>query len=161
MDKKILTELGFLDEDFFVYCEDLDFALRAKRKGYIPLVDTSIRAIHHIEMGKRSSFLFRYYHQYKGNLRIFLRHLKPHNILTASLFWTLGLSLVETLYLKVHPIYHLLKLNALIRNLSSVKEDILKRRKYKIYGSGLYPKPKVRKAFKAMFRHAKLRGHSW
>ena len=32
--RKIINEIGFLDEDFFMFAEDIDFCYRIKNKGY-------------------------------------------------------------------------------------------------------------------------------
>jgi GT2 family glycosyltransferase len=156
--RSVLEELGFLDEDFFVYCEDLDLALRAEKKGYFPLVDTSVKAIHHIEKGRRHGFLFRYYHQYKGNLHIFIKHLRFREMITAIIFWTILLSLVETLYLKVHPIYHLLKVKAFRRELEFLHKTIYERMEQGIVGK---TKPRFKESILAMIKHLRLGGHSW
>ena len=156
--KDVLEELGFLDEDFFIYCEDLDFALRAKKKGYVPVVDTSVKAVHHIEKDRRHGFLFRYYHQYKGNLHIFIKHLKFKNIMTSIIFWIVFLSLVEIFYLKVHPIYHLLKLKALKEEIKLLQKTLHERASQGIIKGA---KPRFKESIFAMIRHVRLRGHSW
>jgi GT2 family glycosyltransferase len=156
--QSILKRLGSLDEDFFVYCEDLDFSLKAKKKGYFPMIDTSVSAVHHIESGKRRGFLFRYYHQYKGNLHIFIKHLRFRNMIVVFIFWTMLLTIVEILYLKVHPIYHLLKIMAFKNELRLLRRTIHER-----VNQGIIEETKTRfkSGITAMMRHIRLRGHSW
>jgi GT2 family glycosyltransferase len=156
--RKVFEELGLLDEDFFVYCEDLDFAVRARRKGYILLLDNSVRAIHNIEKGRRHNFLFRYYHQYKGNIHIFIKHLKFRNIITAFIFWTLLLSLIEIVYLRAHPVYQLLKLKAIKKEAKILRRTIHERKRQGIIEK---VRPRFKESILAMKRHARLRGHSW
>ena len=44
--------VGFFDEFYFFYNEDLDFSIRAKRKGVKFLFDPSIKVIHHRKKGR-------------------------------------------------------------------------------------------------------------
>lgn len=45
--KAILEEVGFLDEDFFLYGEDIDLSLRIKKKGYKILYDPAVEITHY------------------------------------------------------------------------------------------------------------------
>lgn len=45
--KLILEEVGFLDERFFLYGEDIDLSLRIKNKGYKILYDPTIQITHY------------------------------------------------------------------------------------------------------------------
>lgn len=48
----VWQELGGLDERYFMYGEDVDFALRARRTGYRPLICPNAELVH--EVGKSS-----------------------------------------------------------------------------------------------------------
>ena len=45
--KSILEEVGYLDENFFLYGEDIDLSLRIKKKGYKILYDPSVQITHY------------------------------------------------------------------------------------------------------------------
>ncbi len=45
--KSILDEVGYLDERFFLYGEDIDLSLRIKNKGYKILYDPSVKITHY------------------------------------------------------------------------------------------------------------------
>jgi len=45
--RELLQTVGFLNEDYFLACEDTDYCLRAWTKGYRVFLDPSISAIHH------------------------------------------------------------------------------------------------------------------
>ena len=45
--KSILEEVGYLDERFFLYGEDIDLSLRIKNKGYKILYDPSVKITHY------------------------------------------------------------------------------------------------------------------
>jgi GT2 family glycosyltransferase len=158
--RSTIEELGLLDEYFFVYCEDLDFAIRARKHGYFPLVDTSVMAIHRIETGRRHGFFIRYYHQYRGMIHIFIKHFKIKKIITSILFWIVLLTLVETLYLRVHPVYHLLKIKAIKEEIKTIRATIHFRKTEGILKNSRL-KLKFRESIVAMIKHARFRGHSW
>lgn len=46
--RSLLDEIGFLDEQFFMYCEDVDFCKRAKKAGKKVLYYPAVKALHHI-----------------------------------------------------------------------------------------------------------------
>ena len=45
--RQCLEELGGLDEDFFLYYEDVDFCLRARQHGWDVRMDPTLQVIHH------------------------------------------------------------------------------------------------------------------
>ena len=53
---KVFRELGFFDEFYFFYDEDLDFSLRAKRSGMRFILDPEIKVIHHRKKGREKAF---------------------------------------------------------------------------------------------------------
>jgi len=50
--KSVLNEIGFFDEDFFLYYEDTELCYRLEKKGYNNFFIPSIKIIHHL--GKSS-----------------------------------------------------------------------------------------------------------
>lgn len=52
--RKVLDEIGLLDERFFMYCEDVDFCFRAKQAGWKVVYHPGCRALHRI--GESSRF---------------------------------------------------------------------------------------------------------
>ena len=46
--RKVWEDLGGLDERFFMYCEDVDFCLQAKARGWKVLYDPRSRVVHSI-----------------------------------------------------------------------------------------------------------------
>ena len=49
---EVFQNVGLFDEFYFFYNEDLDFALRAKRKGMVFVCNPNIKVIHHGNMGR-------------------------------------------------------------------------------------------------------------
>lgn len=52
--KKVVDEVGLLDEDFFMYGEDLDWAYRIKELGWEVWFDPDARVLHHKKKSGRS-----------------------------------------------------------------------------------------------------------
>jgi len=64
-----------LDENLFLYNEDLDLALSLNSENYFCVVDTKAFAFHNIELRRRSQYAFRGYHHVRGRLYILYKHL--------------------------------------------------------------------------------------
>lgn len=54
----VFKKVGFFDEFYFFYNEDLDFAIRAKRKGLIFVFNPKVRVIHHRAQGRKKGERF-------------------------------------------------------------------------------------------------------
>ena len=52
--KKVLTEIGYFDEDFFLYFEETEFAFRMKKNGYLSVILPDVRIVH-LEGGSHDS----------------------------------------------------------------------------------------------------------
>lgn len=70
-------EVGLLDEQFFMYCEEIDWCLRLKKAGWEAWYTPEARIIHHIGASSR---------QFKGKMlvelhrsrqRLFAKHYSP------------------------------------------------------------------------------------
>ena len=44
--KELILDIGFIDERYFMYCEDVDYCLTAKKAGFKIILDTSIVVDH-------------------------------------------------------------------------------------------------------------------
>ena len=58
MKSKVFEQLRGMDENYYLYFEDVDFSCRAHLAGIRPLLDTRVQAIH--EAGRHSRKNFRY-----------------------------------------------------------------------------------------------------
>jgi GT2 family glycosyltransferase len=80
--KKIIDEIGFFDEKFFMYAEDLDYSIRLRKKGYkmyiipntvvyhdVPLKDEALQIKNNI-----LKTLKRYYHHFMSSLILLNKH---------------------------------------------------------------------------------------
>jgi len=84
--KEVINKIGFFDESYFMYYEEVDFCFRAKRAGFRVGVDTQYQ-YQHFETSKENP---------KKNQYLFLNHLK--------FFWRYG-----NLYQKMYELFRLPK----------------------------------------------------
>ena len=74
-DKQVLDEVGFLDESYFLYFEDADFCIRAKKKGVKLYYDPSLVIQHKVSQstgGSGSSLQQKY--QSRNRLKLGLKY---------------------------------------------------------------------------------------
>lgn len=55
IDKKVFEKIGFFDERFFMYFEDVDFCLRAKQAGFKISINTKITVDHLLTKNKQKN----------------------------------------------------------------------------------------------------------
>jgi len=95
--KKMLEEIGFFDEDFFLYMEDVDLAFRGRLAGwkccYVP--DARVRHVHGGTLAPGSELAV-----YYGNRNLLWNVVKnfPRTLLITSMPWIIGRNLAVVLY---------------------------------------------------------------
>jgi len=75
-----LEEVGLLDEGYFMHCEDLDWCMRFRQKGWRILFVPEARMIHYKGHCSRSRPIFVEWNKHKGMIRFyrkFFRHQYP------------------------------------------------------------------------------------
>jgi len=93
--REVLDDIGLLDEEFFMYFEDVDFCQRARRAGWNIIHNPNARVVHlrggsspvksQTEKKKR---LPRYF--YESRTRYYYKYFGRSGLLAANLFWHLG-----------------------------------------------------------------------
>ena len=85
--RKIMKEIGFIDEAYFIYAEDLDFCYRARLAGYPTHIAPLARSHHHIRgtIGKNNRRLE--YYLRRANIRFQLIYSAPTRLITALLYF--------------------------------------------------------------------------
>ncbi len=73
-----LAGVGFFDEDFFMYCEEVDLAFRLRRAGWEVLCDPRAVVVHHggATTGQVRAEAFRWL--WESRLKLFDRYYPPH-----------------------------------------------------------------------------------
>jgi len=70
--KEIFEKVGLFDEDFFLYYEDVDFCLRAKKEGFPSRVISSISIVHN--EASEENIPFKTYHLVLSGEKFFQKH---------------------------------------------------------------------------------------
>jgi GT2 family glycosyltransferase len=101
--REAMQDVGGLDEGYFLHCEDLDWCMRFRQKGWKILFVPSARLTHAIGTCSRKCPIFVEWHKHKGMMRFyrkFFRHQYPGVLmgLVAGGVW-LRFGLVATYYL--------------------------------------------------------------
>lgn len=90
----VFEKIGFLDEKFFLYFEDVDFCLRAKKAGFKIAVEPKSVVVHKLVESKKKPFK-QQLHLLKSNLLFIKRHVlfwrKP---LAISYWWLLLVKII-------------------------------------------------------------------
>ena len=93
--RKVLEDIGLLDEEFFMYFEDVDFCKRACEAGWTIIHNPEARVVH-LRGGSSpvkskaatKRRLPRYF--YESRTRYYFKHFGRSGLLAANLFWHLG-----------------------------------------------------------------------
>jgi len=107
-------DVGPLDEHYFLHCEDLDWCMRFRQKGWKILFDPNARVLHYKGICSRSCPIFVEWHKHKGMVRFYKTYFRHQY--AGVLMWlvTLGvwlrfvlitiyLSTVSSAFLKTKP----------------------------------------------------------
>lgn len=96
--RKVFEDIGLLDEGFFMYFEDVDFCMRAAKKGWDIIHNPSARVVH-LRGGSspvksqtaKKKRLPRYF--YESRARYYHKHFGIFGLFRANIFWHLGWSI--------------------------------------------------------------------
>ena len=72
--RSVLERVGFLEERFFIYYEDLDFCIRAKRGGFELLNVTDARVWHKVAASAGEGSPLQKYYMARNSIRFFVSH---------------------------------------------------------------------------------------
>ncbi len=76
--RRVADELGGLDERFFMYCEDVDFCLRARKRGWITRYHPAVRVMHQIGASTRLQHRRMTVERHRSMWRYYAKHF-PRN----------------------------------------------------------------------------------
>lgn len=72
--KDVFDQIGFLDEDFFIYCEEIDLCIRARRAGWDIYCVPSARIVHYSAQSTRQVRARMLVELYRSRYRLFRKH---------------------------------------------------------------------------------------
>ena len=108
MRRAALEDVGPLDEGYFMHCEDLDWCMRFRQKGWKILFVPTAKIVHYRGASSKSRPIFVEWHKHKGMMRFyhkFFRHQYP-----GILMWLVGFgvwlrfSVIATYYSLRHTV---------------------------------------------------------
>lgn len=89
--REALADVGLLDEGFFMYCEEVDWCLRARKRGWEVYHVPHAVAVHHAGQStgqRRDAMLVQLY---ASRLRLYRKHYSPLFLAVASVITRLGM----------------------------------------------------------------------
>lgn len=107
--REALEQVGLLDEGYFMHCEDLDWCMRFRRKGWKLLFVPSARMVHHKGHCSKGRPVFVEWNKHKGMVRFynkFFRHQYPGLLMV---FVTIGVWARFASLAGYHTLNHLLR----------------------------------------------------
>lgn len=69
--RDVLEEIGLLDEGYFMHCEDLDWCMRFRQKGWKILFVPDARMVHHQGHCSKDRPIFVEWHKHRGMIRFY------------------------------------------------------------------------------------------
>lgn len=87
--REALEEVGGLDEGYFLHCEDLDWCMRFRQKGWKILFVADARVIHQQGVCSRSRPVFVEWHKHRGMMRFYRKHFRHQY--PGVLMWLVGI----------------------------------------------------------------------
>jgi hypothetical protein len=139
--REVVDRIGPLDEGFFVYGEDVDWVLRARRAGYECRLATSAVVWHEVSATSKKALTRRYYWYNRGHFRLILMHFPLAYVFTAFFSQLVLLSLFEILLFRRPLSYVLLKFRAFVYDIADLSRTLVERRKIQLLGK---PNVKIR-----------------
>ncbi len=76
--REAVEDVGLWDEDYFLHCEDLDWCMRFRQKGWKILFVPKAKVTHVLSACSRSRPYFVEWHKHKGMLRFYQKFFRHH-----------------------------------------------------------------------------------
>lgn len=92
--RKAIADAGLLDEEFFMYGEDLDWAFRIKQKGWKVMYNPAVTVVHHKGASSRQRSYRATVEFYRAMLIFYRKHYAKHT------FFVVGWLIVGAIYAK-------------------------------------------------------------
>lgn len=96
--RNVFEKLSGFDERFFMYLEDLDFCLRARKEGYKVFTNPEIKAVHHIAKSSWQDMQSFFFNLYTSKIYFFRKHYRRTYSFLAYILIISGLKLRVVAY---------------------------------------------------------------
>lgn len=87
--REALSDVGSLDEGYFMHCEDLDWCMRFRNRGWKIMFVPDARVIHHKGACSKTRPIFVEWHKHKGMMRFYRKFFR--NQYPGVLMWIVSL----------------------------------------------------------------------
>ncbi len=87
--REALSDVGSLDEGYFLHCEDLDWCMRFRHRGWKIMFVPDARAVHHKGACSKTRLIFVEWHKHKGMVRFYRKFFR--NQYPGVLMWIVAL----------------------------------------------------------------------
>jgi hypothetical protein len=87
--REALSDVGSLDEGYFMHCEDLDWCMRFRQRGWKIVFVPDAHVIHHQGTCSKTRPIFVEWHKHKGMMRFYRKFFR--NQYPGMLMWTVAL----------------------------------------------------------------------
>ena len=85
--RSVIERIGGLDEEYYIYTEDVDYCYRAREAGYLCYYEPSARVWHKVSSSSGGGLTpFKVYHRVRSNFLFFSRHARWYHWLTIPLY---------------------------------------------------------------------------
>lgn len=87
---EVFNQVGLMDEEYFMYYEDMDYCRMARKKGWDIIYFTAARVVH-LNKGQSNNKLSRFpAYVYRSRSRYFIKFYGRFGLFLANLFWIKG-----------------------------------------------------------------------
>lgn len=120
----IVKEIGYFDQNIFLYWDDVDFSWRVRLLGYDIEINPDAINYHkqYVSSGKQKN-PFKIYHREFSWLYVLFKNLKFHSFLKYLVFYV-NIIIIKTLYSLKNRHFILATLKAYFKFLSEIKTNI-------------------------------------
>jgi GT2 family glycosyltransferase len=100
--REVIEKIGLMDEEYFLYCEDVDWCLKARKAGYKCVVVLEAKIWHKVSSSaKAESFSYIYYHTRNGLL--LAKKNAPFFIKILAYLWSFWIFVKQIIKLVIFP----------------------------------------------------------
>jgi GT2 family glycosyltransferase len=125
--KRLISRVGMLNENYFLYCEELDWILSAKRLGYKCVVEPSAIVWHKASATRRKMPLKGYYYQMRGLFRIYFKHFPLRYLISSLIFQLLVFPMTELFVFRTSPFFVVKRAKAFGWSLANLRASMIER----------------------------------
>jgi len=137
--RKLVEKIGYVDETFFIYAEDLEFCYRAKLAGIETYCAPKARSFHHVRGTMGNSTKRLEYYLTRANIRFQIIYSRPLKLIISLIYNCIFLPfssiVVVIMRLNKSTLYHgkfIGRINATKWNVKNIKKTLMYRKNAKM-----------------------------